>query len=104
MMSDHRSAKAKPESGDTDALRFEDRDGRILAMLGVVVVAQITINPAGGAEYLWACYLPMCPNKPQKARDEAAARGAIERSVRQWCEAAGLVVSEAALRRLRGKA
>ena len=81
---------------------FADRGGRTLAMLGVIVVAEITINPAGRAEYLWACRLPMCPRAPQKARDEDAARRAVSHQVREWCEAAGLVVSESALRKLRG--
>lgn len=103
MMADQRSAKAATPAAESDDLIFEDRGGRILAMLGVIVVAQITINPAGDAEYLWACHLPMMPRQATKARDRAAAERAVAHQVRQWCEAAGLVVSAAALRKLRGK-
>jgi hypothetical protein len=86
---------------DSSLLRFEDGNGTCLALLGVIVVGQITPDPAG--EYLWSCFLPMTPRQ-QRAGDLDKAQGALAFKVREWCAAAGVVVSAAAMARLRGGA
>lgn len=81
------------------AVGFDDRDGRVYAQLGVIIVGEITVNPAGG-QFLWSCFLPMTP-RMQRAADLDKAKSALAFKVREWCEAAGVVVSAAALARLR---
>jgi hypothetical protein len=86
-----RSGKADPApiAGHV-ALTFDDSKGRIEARLGVVCVAQISINPAGGG-YLWTCFLPMLRRVPAPAADLDKAKSAVDHQVRQWCEAAHVV-------------
>lgn len=93
-----RQGKAVPI--DCGVLGFDDRDGRVYAMLGVMIVGEITVNPAGGA-FLWSCFLPMTP-RMQRAADLEKAKGALDFKVREWLAAAGVVVSAAALQKLRG--
>jgi hypothetical protein len=83
-----------------DLLAFEDRQGRRYALLGVTVVGEISINPAGG-DFLWSCFLPGTP-RMQRATGIAKAQSALNFKVREWCEAAGLVVSAAAQAKLGG--
>lgn len=86
-------------AADAGVLGFDDRDGRIYAVLGVMIAGEITINPTGG--FLWSCFLPMTP-RMQRAETLEKAKGALDFKVREWLEAAGVVVSAAALQRLRG--
>ncbi len=87
-------------SAAADLLAFEDRDGRRYGLLGVAIVGEISINPAGDG-YLWSCFLPGTP-RMQRAADIDKAQGALNFKVREWCAAAGVVVSAAALAKLGG--
>lgn len=92
--------KGRAAPAHTGVVGFDDRDGRVYALLGVMIVGEITINPAGGA-FLWSCFLPMTP-RMQRAADLDKAKGALDFKVREWLAAAGVVVSAAALQKLRG--
>lgn len=69
---------------------FVDAGGRVEARLGVVTVATISVNPAGGG-YLWALFLPMFRPGAQPAADLDKAKSAVDFKVREWCEAAKLI-------------
>lgn len=87
-----RVSRAAPDDANAAPLRFEDRHGVCHAVLGVVVVGQITADPSAG--YFWSCFLPQTPRQ-QPAGDVDKARRALEFKVREWCEAAGVVVAGA---------
>jgi hypothetical protein len=58
--------------------------------LGVMTVATITHDVTGDG-YFWALRLPDVSHDRKPARDIDAARRAITRTVREWCEAAGVM-------------
>lgn len=72
-------------------MRFVDAGGRVSARLGVIVVAEITINPNGGRfPFFWAMHLPMTPRTPRPVADIDLAKRLISEKVREWCDAAGV--------------
>lgn len=90
-------------SPPSDDLVFADEAGQVAARLGVITVGAIYINPTGALHpFMWRCFLPMTPAL-QPARDLDAAKRALAFKVREWCAGAGLVVSAAAMARLRGR-
>lgn len=87
-----RSGRALPAFGGAPvvALEFRDFGSHIEARLGVVVVGTVTHNPNGGG-YFWAVFLPGLPRVPRPALDAGKGMAAIDRKVREWCEAARLM-------------
>lgn len=74
-----------------DLVQFTEGGARVHAKLGVVTVAEITINPAGGRhQYRWVVRLPMSPIEHAPASDLDAAKRAVVWKIREWIEAAGL--------------
>ncbi|MBR2117693.1 MAG: hypothetical protein IJ935_03270 [Afipia sp.] len=86
-----------------DDLAFVEEGGQVNARLGVVTVGAIYINPTGARHaFMWRCFLPMTPAM-QPALDLDAAKRALSFKVREWCDGAGLVISAAAMAKLRSK-
>jgi hypothetical protein len=75
------------------SVTYVETGATIEARLGVICIAQITINPNGG--YLWSCFLPMLRPGPQPAADLDKALAAVDYKVREWCEAARLISARA---------
>jgi hypothetical protein len=77
--------------GDLIALEFVEVGCALIeARLGVITVATITLNPAGGG-FLWSIDLAAVPRDLRPAADLEKACAAVEYRVRQWCEAARLI-------------
>ncbi|WP_315772962.1 MULTISPECIES: hypothetical protein [unclassified Bradyrhizobium] len=68
----------------------QESGSKIELRLGVVTVGLITPNPASNG-YFYAVNLPGFSPAPVPARDVETARRALQRKVREWCEAASLV-------------
>lgn len=98
--SDRQGRVAMPAA---DVLVFVETGAKVSARLGVIEVGEITINPAGmRAEYIFSCHLPMT-RRMVPAINLEKAKGGLAFVVRNWLDAAGVVVSAAALARLQGK-
>jgi hypothetical protein len=76
-------------------LQFSDRGSHIDALLGVVPVGAITIDPASKG-YFWSVELAGMSRVPRPARDIEKAKDAIAHKVREWCEAAKLISTRGA--------
>lgn len=91
-----------PEAADL--VVFSPRGNGFDGLLGVVPVAHIVVNPPRESrkhDFLWRCLLPMTLTTYQPAETLPKAQGAIQHKVREWLEAAGVIASPAALKRLR---
>lgn len=88
-----RSGRALTTPAARELVVFDERPGRVEARVGAVTVGEIRINPAGGRiGYFFMLDLAQQPRTPQPAADLEKAKSAIAYRVRQWCEAAGLVL------------
>lgn len=74
--------------------------GRIVAKLGIIAVGEVAPNTYGVRQKAWVrVFLPDAPGRPLPASTMEAGKRILEAKVRDWLEAAGLVVAARVARR-----